>query len=172
MLETYTTLDGQVIDLSALTQVEEGFFVRVLTLYRQKAAYEMVDQLVHGTENPLLATTDGVITRAVYSHTLYRTVRDMMDRLGIQQGELGAAAGDSVDDDPTADEWLPVAQAAGLKGVTVPGLHGAIKAGEVIARPAKEGGSRLVVSRRSLDSYHPSAARQHAGRQSRKPAEE
>lgn len=167
MVETYLTLDGRVLDCRDLAQEHQTFLTRILDLFRSRAPYGEVDQLVHSTQNPLLRETGGAITREVYGHRLYIAARDMVDRLGILQGELGAAPGDEAGSDPAADDWIPVSEAAAQKGVTVPGLHQAIQRGEILAKPAKEGSKYLVVSRFSLDAYQPSAVRQQAGRQAR-----
>jgi hypothetical protein len=94
-----------------------------------------------------------------------RVLHDLEDRLGIQQGRFLPRKEDRPDRDPFDDKWLPVAEAARRKGVTAPGLHGAIRRGDVIAAPAKQGGSRLVVSRNSLDRWTPNPRRQAAGKQ-------
>lgn len=164
MIETYRTLDGRILDCRELSEEHQVFLDRILSLYRSRAPYGQVDQLIHGTQNPLLLPTGGIITREIYSHPLYTAVRDLVDRLGILQGEIGAAPGDDLGTDPATDEWLPVSEAATLKGVTAPGIHEAIKRGDLLAKPAKEGSRYLVVSRFSLEAYQPSAARQRAGR--------
>jgi len=161
---TYTTLDGEVLDLGGLTPAEEAFLDVALAKYRDRVPYAQFAAFVYSTANPLLETTGGRVTPEVYRHPLFRALRDLEDRLGILQGEIGAAPGDLPDVDPVADEWIPVSIAARVKGVTVAGLHAAIRRGDVIARPAKEAGRRLLVSRRSLEGYTPSAHRQQAGR--------
>lgn len=167
MAETYLTLSHRVINLMELTDDQAAFFERVLGMFRAKAPYWDVSRLIHGMTNPLLKPTGGVVTREVYAHPLYVAVRDMSDRMGIQQGVLGADPGNDFSEDPVADTWLSVADAAAEKGLTVPGLHKAIKRGDVIARPQKPGSTYLEVSRNSLDAYRPSEARQQAGRLSR-----
>lgn len=167
VIETYLTLDGRVLDLRGLPAEHQRFLDRVLELYRARAPHAQADSLIHSMENPLLVPTHGVVTREVYGHPLYIAVRDLVDRLGILQGELGAAPGDDAGQDPAADEWLTVSEAAELKGVTVPGLHEAIRRGDVLAKPKVKGSKYLVVSRFSLEAYQPSAVRQRAGSQRR-----
>jgi hypothetical protein len=159
---TYTTLDGEVLDLTSLTEGERAFFERILALYRADAPYDTVFNLVSGEENPILEPGCR-ITAAVHAHPLWKAVRDLEDRLGIKQGEIGAMEGDDPDRDPVADEWLSTTEAA-AKGVTVVGLHKAIVRGDVVAGPAKPGSVRRVVSRNSLDRWTPNAVRQAARR--------
>ena len=160
---TYTTLDGEVLDLANLKEGERAFFERVLALYRADAPYDTVFNLVSGEENPILEPGRR-ITAAVHAHPLWKAVHDLENRLGIKQGEIGAEPGDDPDRDPVADEWLSTTEAAAAKGVTVVGLHKAIARGDVVAAPAKPGGVRRVVSRNSLDRWTPNAVRQAARR--------
>src|SRR5438093_2893411 len=120
--------------------------------------------MVEGDENPLVRATGGWVTRTVWQHPLWQAVRDMEDRLGVQQGELAAEPGDDPARDPVADHWVSVTQAATRKGVTRPGLHKAIARGDVIARPIRPNHSWLEVSANSLDAWQPMAVRQHARR--------
>lgn len=162
-MQTYTTLDGRVLDLTDLTEEERDFFGRCLADYRAGVAWERFARLVEGPENPLIRAA-GRVTQAVWNHPLYQAVRDLEDRLGIQQGHLAPGPDDDPFLDPLEDEWIPAAQAAASKGVTMPGLHKAINRGDVIARPAKPGGSWLLVSVRSLRRWQPNPVRQAARR--------
>jgi hypothetical protein len=119
---------------------------------------------VASTDNPLLRATGGRVTDAVWHHPLYRAMRDLGDRLGIQQGTIAAEPGDDVSQDPFADDWLLVSAAAKRKGVTVQGIHEAIRRGDVVARPAKPRSRWLVVSANSLERWAPQPAKQAAGR--------
>lgn len=145
------------LDLSGLSAEERAFFYRCVAAYRAGAAWAAFMNLVRGMENPLLRATGGVTTQAVYAHPLYRAVRDLEDRLGIQQGFL---TWDAPLVDPLQDEWVPVSQAAKQKGVSVQAIHLAIGRGELIAR----GTTRKEVSLHSLERWTPNAARQRAGR--------
>lgn len=167
---TYTMLDGEVVSLVKLTDEERAHLQRCAAAYRAGVAWEQFTRLVETTENPLLRPTGGYITRAVWEHPLFRVIRDLEDRLGIQQGELAAEEGDALDQDPFADEWLPVVEVTRRTGVTPAGVHKAIDRGDVIARPAKPGGKRLVVSARSLARWTPNRTRQAAGRRAARPA--
>ena len=79
------------------------------------------------------------MTKRAVQSALYWALHDLEDRLGIRQGRFLPRKEDRPDRDPFDDEWLPVAEAARRKSVTVPGLHGAIRRGDVIAAPAKQG---------------------------------
>jgi hypothetical protein len=162
---TYLTLDGDILDLTSLTGAERAFFERILALWRERAPYDAVRELVSGPENPILEPGCRV-TAAVHRHPLWRAVYDLESRLGILQGEIGPAPGDEAERDPVADEWMPSAQAAAAKGVTLAGLHKAIERGDLVAAPAKPGGLRVVVSRNSLDRWTPNPVRQAARRRS------
>lgn len=160
---TYTTLDGDVLDLSGLDGAERAFFDRCYDVFRNRRPYDEIFALVYGAENPLLGD-DRRITRAVREQPLWQAVRDLEDRLGIFQDQIGPMPGDEPGRDPLADEWIPATQAAAEKGVTLAGLHKAIERGAVVAAPAKPGGVRLVVSRNSLGSWTPNPVRQAARR--------
>jgi hypothetical protein len=161
---SYLTLDGVVLNLSHLTDQERAFFDRCRAAARDGMAYDAFRAFINGPENPLLAAPNRRITAAVWQHPLYQAVRDLGDRLAIRQGELAAEPGDDVDRDPTIDVWLPVAEAAKLRGVAVSGLHKAIDRGAVVAAPRRPGGTWLLVSRNSLERWAPSTVRQAAGR--------
>jgi hypothetical protein len=161
---TYVTLDGEVLDLTGLDDEERAFLAGCVAAYRAGMSWEGFTYLAEGNVNPLVRAADGKITRAVYHHPVYQAARDMEDRLGIAQGYVGTDPDSDADRDPFGDEWLPAAAAATRAGVTLTGLHKAIGRGEVVARPAKPGGTRLVVSANSLARWTPSPARQAAGR--------
>ena len=161
-VHTYTTLEGRVLDLSGLNEEERAFFDRCVEVYRSGMEWTDFCRLVTSTENPLVRPAGGYVTRRVWEHPLFQALRDLEDRLGIRQGCLEPEEGDELDTDPFEDEWIPVAEAASRKGVTVQGLHKAIRRGDVIARPAKPGGGHMVVSVRSLDRWEPNRVRQAA----------
>ena len=161
---TYVTLEGEVLDLSGIGDEERAFLASCAAGYRAGMSWEGFTYLAEGNTNPLVRAADGRITRDVYHHPVYQAARDMEDRLGIAQGYVGLDPDLDPDRDPFADDWLPATEAANRAGVTLTGLHKAIARGEVIARPAKPGGTRLVVSANSLARWTPSPARQAAGR--------
>ena len=106
-MQTYTTLDGRVLDLTRLTNDERAFLDRCVSAYREPVSWEALAHLVEGPENPLLRATGGRITQAVWDHSLFQAVRDLEDRLGIQQSQLQADPGDDPSRDPLGDEWIP-----------------------------------------------------------------
>jgi hypothetical protein len=152
---TYTTLEGDVLDLSELPPEQRGFLDRCLAAYRDGMDWVEFTKLTQSLENPLLRSTEGLITLAILEHPLYRVVQDLEDRLGIQQEMVGADPEDDVERDPLADEWLPVEEAARRKGVTVQGLRRGISASRVIARPEPGNAGRLLVSANSLAHWAP-----------------
>ena len=93
-MQTYTTLDGKVLNLSPLTDEERAYFDRCFAAYRDGISFFLFQDLVTGPENPVLRPTQGRITDAVWSHPLFQALRDLEDRIGIQQGELGPDPGD------------------------------------------------------------------------------
>jgi hypothetical protein len=163
---TYTTLAGKVLDLTGLSEEERAYFEDCWSAYL--AGEESVtfhNERTDSTRNPVLRVTDGWITKENWRHPLLLALGDLGNRLGIQQGRFKRRENDFADVHPLdGDEWLTVPEAARRKGVTVQGLHNAIKRGDVIAHPAKEGGSWLRVSRNSLDAWQPNPRRQAAGR--------
>ncbi|MBI2171257.1 MAG: hypothetical protein HYU30_04445 [Chloroflexi bacterium] len=160
--ETYRTLERKVLDLINLTDEEMVFLTVALTAYKENMSWERFSDLVAGRVNPLVAAAGGRVNEAVWGHPLFQAARDMEDRLGLRQGMLAPEEGCNPDADPFEDQWLPAAPAAQSKGVTVAGLHRAIKRGQVIARPAKPGGRRIVVSANSLRAWTPDPVRQSA----------
>lgn len=100
---TYTTLDGQSLDLSGLSPVEREHFDRCYIAYRADLSWAAFGELVTGNANPAVRAAGGWVTPAVGAHPLYQAIRDLEDRLGIRQGEIGAEEGDDLDRDPVAD---------------------------------------------------------------------
>jgi hypothetical protein len=147
-----------------LTDEEAAYFERSHAAYVANMDWAEFSNLVAGSANPLVRDAGGRVTQSVWHHPLYQAVRDLEDRLGIRQGCVQAEAGDDVERDPLADEWISVSRAAEMKGVTATGLHKAIDRGDVIARPARPNGSWLVVSVRSLSGWTPDPVRQAARR--------
>src|SRR5439155_18152932 len=126
---------------------ERAHFDAAVAAYRAGEAWaDFTNARLNGPDNPLLHATGGRITRSVWEHSLYRALYDLGDRLGIAQGCIAPDSGSDLAKDPLDDAWLPTGEAARRKGVTVMGLHKAIRRGQVLARPAKPRGRRLVVS--------------------------
>jgi hypothetical protein len=158
---TYTMLNGETLDLSELPEREREFFEQCVGEYLAGIEEDRFATLITGTANPL-SQSGGGITRRAAATPLFQALRDMQDRLGIAQGRVAPEPGDLVDLDPLEDTLLTVAEAAERAGATVSGLHQAIRRKEVIAHPAKPGGSWLRVSGRSLERWHPHPVRQAA----------
>lgn len=108
-MQTYTTLDGNVFDLSSLTNEEHAYFDHCYASYRDGIPFFLFQDLVTGLQNPLLRATQGRVTDAAWSHPLFQALRDLEDRIGIQQGELGPDPGDDRAPEPlTATRFLQV----------------------------------------------------------------
>jgi hypothetical protein len=165
-MRTYTTLDGSVLDLTALAPAEWSYFDECVAAYRAGMDFaEFSNHLLNGEGSPLIRATGGWVTRTVWAHPLFQAVSDLADRLGIAQGQLGTESGIDPATDPLVDEWVPAVEAARRKGVALSGLHQAVQRGDLIAHLVRDGGKRLVVSANSLARWKPQAVRQAAGRQ-------
>lgn len=156
---TYTTLDGDVVDLMSLNADETGLLDAAVDAFETSMAWEAFGNEFLGPKSAVLRRTGGRVTQAVWDSPMFKVLRDIEDRLGIAQGIIAADGGEAGAPDPLTDTWLPSAKAAEEKGVTLPGLHGAIKAGLVVARPISPGGTRIEVSRNSLRRWQPKAHR-------------
>lgn len=161
----YHTLSGRILTWNdPLDPPIQAFWETMVAAYQTQAEFLTTFNRIYGPTNPLLASTQGRITQASLDQPVFRALMDLTDRLGIAQGHIGS---DGTEDlrDPLSDTWVPLAEAARQKDVTVPGLHGAIDRGDVIARPRKPGGSWLEVSQRSLERWTPDPVRQAARKQ-------
>lgn len=163
---TYTTLSGKVLDLSSLSDEDQSYFQVCWDAYLEgEDADKFHNERIFSACNPLLRDSGGLLTQSAFDRPLLWALRDLAVRLGIRQRLFKRREKDFSDVHPLeGDTWVGVPEAARRKGVTVQGLHNAIKRGEVIAHPAKEGGSWLRVSRNSLDAWQPNPRRQAAGR--------
>ena len=149
-MDSYLTLDHELLDLTKLTADEQKFLEGAVRRYKQGAGWVMFMRWFEGRSNPLV-DGDRRITTEVRRHPLYRAVQDMTDRIGIIQGTIAPREGDIVDSDPLADRWITATEAAELKDVSRPSLHDAINRSHLIAKPIKPGSNRLAVSIRSLE---------------------
>jgi hypothetical protein len=85
---------------------------------RYRVLWSAFSHLIQGTANPLLADTAGRVTQDVLAHPLYQAVRDLEDRLGIDQGWLSSEAADDVASRPGANLRQPMAPAAHSAGAS------------------------------------------------------
>lgn len=158
---TYTTLDGELIDLSGLSPLEEAYFEEMMANWHGRIPFARFADMVVGPPNPILARGHRV-THEVAAHPLYKAVRDLEDRLGIILEELRADPGDlPADADPTLDTWLPVTDAAAERGVSVQSVRLALERGDLIGTSTRP----RMVSGRSLARWEVNRTRQRAGRQ-------
>src|SRR5919202_6556977 len=110
-MKSYTTLDGEILDLTQRTEVERVFFRRCYATYLANMPWSEFTNLAERSENPVIAATGGWITPAVHEHPLYKAVRDLEDRLGIKQGKLAPDPGTDVTQEPLAEEALTTGKA-------------------------------------------------------------
>ncbi len=163
-LLTYVTIDGELLDLTRLSEPERGFFDRCYEAWRSgMASWVDMGRLVGGGENPLIRPA-GRVTRDIWNHPLYRAAADLEARVGLREERLRPEPGQDWMSDPIADEWLSARAAASAKGVALSTIHGAIERGLLVAAPRKPGGAWLGVSRRSLNRWQPMEVRQMAAR--------
>ena len=156
-------MDGRLLHWEEpLPDATQRFWDNVVTAYRTEADWLETFNRVHSVENPLLAATQGMITAAVWDNAVFQAMEDLTARLGRAQGRVGPAPDEDLRD-PWEDTWITVAKGASQKNVSVQGLHLAIVRGDVTARPQISGGTRRVVSQRSLDRWDPNRQRQAAG---------
>jgi len=88
----YVTLDGDVVDLTLLSDEAQRWVARAWSAYRRGIRWRtFMNRYVAGPANPLLAATGGKITRAVFEDEAFRVVYDLGDRLGVAQGVVGEA---------------------------------------------------------------------------------
>lgn len=167
MAQTYRTLGGQVLDLSGLEPGAHRHFEVCYAAWKAGATEESMAMLVGTAANPLVRAAGGRVTKDVYESVGFKAMRDLQHRAAIAHQTERADSDDWLGD-PLADEWIPTAEAAKESGVTLPAVHKAIQRGELIARPLREGGTRMAVSRNSLEAWHPNPRRQEAGRARRK----
>ena len=106
-MTTYTTLHGQVLDLGSLTEEQHAFLARCYRAYRDGVDWVTFSNLVASTENPLIRDAGGWITPEVWHHPLFRAVRDLEGRLGIQQDYIAQEPDDDSLRDPLTREPTP-----------------------------------------------------------------
>ncbi len=156
---TYTTLDGDILNLESLGPREREHFDRALVAYRAGMDWaRFMNELVDGEANPLIEPGRRV-TRRTLESPLYRALLDLGNHLGILQGKFRPTEGDDLETDPVEDREIPVAEAAERAGVSVKAVYLAIERGDLIAsrtRPAR-------ISERSLARWTPNPIRQRAG---------
>lgn len=157
---TYTSLDGIVLDLARLSELERRFLERAHAAYKAGVTWaEFANSYTNGPDNPVLERGRRV-SRAVAETPLYQAIRDLEDRVGIACGKLRPSMGDHIARDPFDDSFVTIAHAATQKGVSVQAVHKAIGRRTLVAtndRPAR-------VSQNSLDRWSVNGLRQFAGK--------
>lgn len=111
-MDRYVTLDGAVLDLSGLSDGERAYLDRCVTAYRERIGWEQFRYLTLTAENPLIQQADGQVTPTVWAHPLYRAVRDLETRLGIEQRFVGPDPGDEPGREPFTETGVTSVEAA------------------------------------------------------------
>ncbi|MEX0783794.1 MAG: hypothetical protein WD557_14210 [Dehalococcoidia bacterium] len=156
---TYLTLDGEVLGLSRLDPSQRALLAEASAAFQRNMPWsEFANHYVDGPGNPLLEVGFRV-TRDVARHPLFVALRDMEDRLGIKQGRLKPRTGDDPAIDPFKDEFLTIAEAAELKGVSLRAVYKAVDRGALVTTD----GRPTCVSVNSLHTWDVNAARRDAG---------
>ncbi|MGI8553111.1 MAG: hypothetical protein ACR2PL_20340 [Dehalococcoidia bacterium] len=102
-MQTYTTRDHRILDLSGLNEEQQSFFDRCYAAYTAGLPWLDLLRLLDGPANSLLSATDGQITRSAWDTPLFQAVQDLADRAGIRQGRLAPGSGDDLRGDPLDD---------------------------------------------------------------------
>ncbi len=161
-MSIYVTLDGEVLDLSRLTVSEAEFFDLCYGTWRENntGRYARLQSLIFGDDNPILKAGRRV-TRETFEHPLFQAVTDLEARAGVLEGKLLPDREDErPGDDPLAEEFVSIAEAARIKGITVPAVHAAIRRGDLVALANRP----LKVSVTSLGHWEVDAGRQRSAR--------
>lgn len=155
---TYLTLDGDVLDLTAITAAEAAFLEEAVARWRRQGPWREFARWAEEA-NPVLEAGRRV-TRQVIEHTTYRVARDLEDRLAIAQGALRPEPGDDLERSPVDDALVPVSEVAERQGVSLKSVYKAIERGELVATDSRP----TLVSERSLARWKVDEGRQTAGR--------
>lgn len=145
MRRTYTTLEGEQLELQSRSSEIDAFVERAIAAGDDPAVSStQLSALVFGLENPLLDKTAipgrAAVTRAVFEDPLYRLFTDLVTRKHVAEATAEAA-------DPGV---LSLAQAAKELGVTPAALRKAIYDGRLEATKV---GAAHVTSREALERF-------------------
>lgn len=153
----YRLLKGKTLDLSTLSREDLAFLVELGRRAMGDEDYGSLRLAVCGRDAyPLKG--GGQVTGRIHMSPLYRVAEDIVDRVGIRQGLLGADPGDR----PTAaDEIVGVGEAAKILGVSRSAVHKAASTGRLRGRRI---GRSWALLRGSVEHYQVSAQRVQAGR--------
>ena len=153
---TYTRVDGRVLDISKLADSERAYFDKAAVMFLEDAAWAEFCQLTYASANP--AIEQGRATARTVESPLFLALLDMEWRLGVGQGCLTWT--EALTDDPFADQWISVSDAADAAGVTRAAVYQAAARGILISGDARP----TVISANSLKGWSVNGVRQRAGR--------
>jgi hypothetical protein len=158
---TYTQLTGKVIDLGELTAEDHSFLWEAYERSRCRTTDpHAFGMWFFGAENPLRARSvqDAQVLRELLTRPLVIALFDLEMRLNILLGRWGR--GDLLDiEDPFADTFETVAEAAAQRNVTSAAVYKAANRGDIVVtreRPA-------MVSVNSIRTWHISEVKRAAG---------
>lgn len=115
----FTTLNGQAIDISSLTNDERSFLARALeAVENANVTKDDMLALIYGDDNPILDREfipgRPMVTPKVLAHPAYHVLTDLLDQKRIKLGQLDLAAAQAAYtiDVPTAALQLGITQQA------------------------------------------------------------
>lgn len=161
----HALLSGEVLDLSGLEPAERHYLDQLAADAERGAGYFDLLMKVKGPGALPSAGSGGMVTTAVLESVVYRVAQDIVQRVGIAQGKLGAPT------NAAPSQLLSVPEAARLVGVTRQALNDAIARGRLQAQ--KVGGSYVlklddVRAYRATAEERPAPGRAGRGKHTRK----
>ncbi len=160
MRKAYIALNGERIDLSALSPEEKAFLGRIVKAYEKGEAYPNFVNRINAPGSLSLQGSQW-ITEKVAASAIYRVCQDLADRLGIAQGFLAVGENSSVEDTGFIEQeeprYVSSDEAAKLIGVTAEAIRKAIREKRL---PARRVGRTYLISRQAVDGYAARSGRQ------------
>jgi hypothetical protein len=156
-MDIHIRLDGDIIDLLALSDDQYKFYQKCLLAFRQNTPYDEYLKVIQDENNVLLKN---MTLKEAFQTPLGKAVVDLGDRLAIQQGLKPSPDTEFVNIDPCqAEEYVTSGGAAKMKGMTVPSINTACHKGKLAAHQNPKNG-RWSISKRALERYEVHKSRQ------------
>lgn len=160
-MKTYALLNGNRIDLSALSPTERAFLRDLRRMAEQDISYFEIARTAVGPGSPALRGRS-TIDRRIAISPLYLAAEDIATRAGVAQGLILAPEYEHLRGKfPTDRSHISATQAADLIGISRAAVHKAIKAETLEALRI---GNVTVVNRQSAVAYR--QRRESAGERS------
>lgn len=154
-MDIHIRIDGEIVDLLALSDEEYAFYQKCLLAFRQNIPYDEYLKIIQEQDSILLKNTP---IKKAYQKPLGKAVLDLGDRLAIQQG-LKQPPAEYVNNDPCQEEeYISASEAARIKGMKQPSIVAACQKGKIAAHKGSNG--RWHISVRSLQRYEVNKTRQ------------